>query len=188
MEDGRWVTLHSLITPFPYIIVPMTPLNVLTMIFTAPQHPAIMVMEPEEASPVEGAQRVLPIWIGPQEAMQVGAALEHIKMPRPFTHDLFLDALTNLDARVDHVVISDVSGQTYFAKLYLRQGSRLIELDARPTDAISLAIREGAPIYAEERVLDAASFPFILKEGADKELELKEFDRFIEGLDPEDLL
>ena len=158
------------------------------MIFSAPNHPAIMVLEPEEASPVEGAERILPIWIGPQEAMQIGSALEHIKMPRPLTHDLFLDALTNLDARVDHVLINDVSGQTYYAKLYLRQGSRLIELDARPTDAIALAIREDAPIYTAEAVFDAASYPFILREGADKELELKEFDSFIENLDPEDLL
>ena len=137
---------------------------------------------------MEGAQRILPIWIGPQEAMQVGAALEHIKMPRPLTHDLFLDALTNLDARVDHVVINDISGQTYFAKMYLRQGSRLMELDARPTDAISLAIREGSPIYVSEEVLNRASFPYILKEGADKETMLSEFDSFIENLSPDDLL
>ena len=166
----------------------MVPIHVLTMIFTAPDHPAIMVLEPEEDSPIGGVERILPIWIGPQEAMQVGTALEHIKMPRPLTHDLFLDALTNLDTRVDHVLISGVSGKTYFAKLYLRQGARLIELDARPTDAISLAIREGSPMYVDDEVLATASYPFILKEGADKEMELKEFDSFIENLKPEDLL
>ena len=166
----------------------MIEVHVLTMVFTSPEHPAIMVLEPDEEPVLQGVQRILPIWIGPQEAMQIGTALERIKMPRPVTHDLFLDALTNLDARVDHVLINGVSGKTYFAKLYLKQGPRLIELDARPTDAIALAIREGAPIYADEDVLASASYPFILKEGADKELELKEFDNFIENLKPEDLL
>lgn len=166
----------------------MIPVHVLTMIFTTPDQPAILVLEPEEPAPLPGKQRVLPVWIGAQEAMQLGVAIEHIKPPRPLTHDLFLDALTNLDARIDHVLINEVAGQTYFAKLYLRQGGRLVELDARPTDAIALALREGAPVYVDETVLSRASFPFILKDGADKELELKEFDSFIETLNPEDLL
>lgn len=165
----------------------MIPLHVLTMIFTQPDQPAIMVLEPDEPA-IAGKQRIVPIWIGAQEAMQLGVALEQVKPPRPLTHDLFIDALTNLDARVDHVVVNDVAGQTFFSKMYLRQGGRLIELDARPTDAIALAIRQGAPFYIDEDVLVRASYPFILKEGADKETELKEFDSFIENLNPEDLL
>lgn len=165
----------------------MTPLHVLTMVFTQPDQPAILVLEPDEPA-IAGKQRIVPIWIGSQEAMQLGVALEQVKPPRPLTHDLFIDALTNLDARVDHVVINDVAGQTFFSKMYLRQGGRLIELDARPTDAIALAIRQGAPFYIEDEVLARASYPFILKEGADKETELAEFDSFIESLNPEDLL
>lgn len=165
----------------------MIPLRVLTMIFTQPEHPAILVLEPDEPS-VAGKQRIVPIWIGAQEAMQLGVALEQMKPPRPLTHDLFIDAITNLDARIDHVLVNDVVGQTFFSKMYLRQGGRLIELDSRPTDAIALAIREGAPFYIDEAVLARASFPFILKEGADKETELKEFDSFVENLRPEDLL
>ncbi len=157
------------------------------MIFTQPDHPAVLVLEPDEPA-IAGKQRIVPIWIGSQEAMQIGVALERIKPPRPLTHDLFLDALTNLDARVDHAYINDVAGQTFFSKLYLRQGGRLIELDARPTDAIALAIREGAPFYIDEETLAKASFPFILKEGADKEVEFQEFDSFIATLNPEDLL
>lgn len=162
-------------------------MQVLTMVFTQPEQPAILVLEPDEPA-IAGKQRIVPIWIGSQEAMQLGVALEQIKPPRPLTHDLFLDALTNLDARIDHVLINAVAGQTFFSKLYLRQGGRLIELDARPTDAIALAVREGAPFYMDEAVLAQASYPFILKEGADKETELKEFDSFIEDLNPEDLL
>lgn len=165
----------------------MIPLSVLTMVFTQPDQPAILVLEPEEPA-IAGKQRIVPIWIGAQEAMQLGVALEQVKPPRPLTHDLFIDALTNLDARVDHVLINDVAGQTFFSKMYLRQGGRLIELDARPTDAIALAVRQGAPFYIAEPVLAKASYPFILREGADKETELKEFDSFIEELSPEDLL
>ena len=165
----------------------MIELQILTMVFTQPEQPAILVLEPNEPI-VDGKQRIVPIWIGSQEAMQLGVALEHIKTPRPLTHDLFIDALTNLDARIDHVLINDVAGGTFFSKLYVRQGGRLIELDARPTDSIALAVREGAPFYIEEDVLRKASFPFILKEGADKETELAEFDSFIESLSPDDLL
>lgn len=118
--------------------------------------------------------------------MQLAVAIEHAKLPRPMTHDLFLDALTNLDTCVDHVVITDVKGQTFFAKLVLRQGGRLIELDARPTDAISLALREDAPFMIEDDVLAASSFPYIFKDEKLKESQLEEFHSFIKDLNPED--
>lgn len=105
----------------------------------------------------------MPIWIGPTEAAQIGMALEHVKFARPMTHDLMLDALTNLDARVDSVVIYGSKGQMFFAHLVLSQGGRLITLDARPSDAIALALRQDAPLYIEETVLDASSFPFLFK-------------------------
>ena len=70
------------------------------------------------------------------EATQMGIALEKARFSRPMTHDLFLDALTNLDAQIDHVVINDVQGATFFARLTLRQHDRLIDLDARPSDAL----------------------------------------------------
>lgn len=165
----------------------MIELQILTMVFTHADQPAILVLEPDE--PVfDGKQRVIPVWIGAQEAIQLGVALEQVKTPRPLTHDLFIDALTNLDARIDHVLIDKVVGETFYSKLYIRQGGRLIELDARPTDSIALAVREGAPFYIDEDVLRKASFPFILKEGADKDAELAEFDSFVESLNPEDLL
>ncbi len=161
------------------------PLRVLTLIFTGPANPAVLVLEPIEELK-DGCSRVLPIWIGVPEAMQLGAALEHAKAPRPMTHDLFLDALTNLDACVDHVLIDDAQGETYFAKLVLRQGGRLISLDARPTDALSLAIREDAPFMTTEEVLAKASFPYIFKEPRDTAAELEEFRTFVSSLTPED--
>ncbi len=155
------------------------------MIFTGPGNPAVLVLEPIEV-PFEHKSRILPIWIGAQEAMQLGVSIEHAKLPRPMTHDLFLDALTNLDACVDHVVINDVKGTTFFSKLVLRQGGRLIELDARPTDSLSLALREDAPFMVDERVLDEASYPYLFKDEHAREAELAEFRTFIDEITPED--
>lgn len=165
----------------------MTPLRILTLIVTGPQNPSVLVLEPiEEAK--DGVSRIVPIWIGINETMQLAVAIEHAKLPRPMTHDLFLDAITNLDACVDHVVITEVKGQTFFAKLYLRQGGRLIELDARPTDALALALREDAPFMIEDDVLAAASYPYIFKDERNKEQELEEFRSFIQNLNPEDFV
>lgn len=163
----------------------IVPLRILTLIFTGPMNPAILVLEPIEELK-GGCSRVLPIWIGTVEAMQLGAAIEHARTPRPMTHDLFLDALTNLDACVDHVLIDDVKSETYFAKLVLRQGGRLISLDARPTDALSLALREDAPFMTTEEVLAKASFPYLFKEPKDRDAELEEFRSFVSSLSPED--
>lgn len=157
------------------------------MIFIGPDQPAVLVLEPDEPS-VAGKSRILPILIGSHEAMLIGTAIEGAKLPRPLTHDLFLDAITNLDARVDHAVIYNVKGSTFYAHLYLRQGGRIIELEARPTDAIALAIREGAPFYVAEDVLSSMSFPYIFKEPANRERVLEQFDSFIQNLNPEDLL
>lgn len=163
----------------------MVPLRILTLIVTEPRHPSVLVLEPVEDSP-EGKSRILPIWIGTQEATQLGIALEHVRLPRPTTHDLFLDAVTNLDARVDHVLINDAKGPTFFAKLCLRQAGRLIELDARPTDALALAIRQEAPFYVDEDVLERASFPYLFRQRPDDEQAMREFRDFLENLAPED--
>ena len=163
----------------------LVPLRILTLIFTGPMNPAILVLEPIEEMK-EGCSRVLPIWIGTAEAMQLGTAIEHAKTPRPMTHDLFLHAITNLDACVDHVLIDDIKGETYFAKLVLRQGGRMISLDARPTDALSLALREDSPFMTTEEVLAKASFPYLFNEPKNRDEELEEFDSFVSSLSPED--
>jgi hypothetical protein len=164
----------------------MVPLKVLTLVFTGPVRPSVLVLEPVEETPTPGKSRIIPIWIGANEAVQLGAAIEHIKMPRPMTHDLFLDAITNLDARIDHVLINEVEGETFYSQLFLRQNGRLISLDARPTDALSLAIRENAPFMISDDVLNKASFPYIYNNEANHEVELKNFHQFIETLSPED--
>ncbi|MCD8315849.1 MAG: bifunctional nuclease family protein [Eggerthellaceae bacterium] len=112
--------------------------------------------------------------------------MEQVRLPRPMTHDLFLDALTNLDTIVDHVLISGMKGPTFYAKLVLRQGDRLIELDARPTDALSLAIRQEAPFFIDEDLLEQASYPYLFKEKRDDEELLQEFRVFLDDVVPDD--
>ena len=162
----------------------MVPLKVLTLVVAGQNQPSVLVLQPVEETPA-GKARIVPIWIGPTEAAQIGMALEHVKFARPMTHDLMLDALTNLDARVDSMVIYGSKGQMFFAHLVLSQGGRLITLDARPSDAIALAIREDAPIYIDEKTLDKGSYPYIIREDA-SESEIEEFHSFLENISPED--
>ncbi len=163
----------------------MVPLHVLTLIVVGANQPSILVLEPLEELH-EGKSRIVPIWIWANEAVHLGMAIDQGNMPRPMTHDLLLDALTCLDACVDHVIITDVKGLTFFAQLILHQGDRLIALDARPTDAISLAIRQSAPFYINEDVLDRASFPYLFKQDKEAEVELEEFRTFIDQITPDD--
>ncbi len=167
----------------------MIPIQILSLIVTSPPGPSVIVLQPVEDCVAEGKSRIVPIWIGNADAVQLSFALNKAKLARPTTHDLFLDAITNLDACVDHVIISDVKGSMFFAQLTLRQHGRLVSLDARPSDALALAARKHAPLYIEEPVLEHASFPYLKKPAADKasvEKELEEFHSFITNLAPDD--
>ena len=166
----------------------MVPLNVLTLIASDSRSPSILVLEPVEERAAPGKSRVVPIYLGVVEAMSLGVALEHLKFSRPSTHDLMLDIFTNVDATVDHVLINDVKGSTFYARLTLAQHGRLIDLDARPSDAISLAVRQGAPIYIEEDVLERASFPCLFREPLSEEQAVNDFKEFLENVMPEDFL
>ena len=163
----------------------MVPVKVLTLIVAGANQPSALVLQPIEETPPDKA-RIVPIWIGPPEAAQVGMALEAVKFARPLTHDLFLDAITNLDARIDSTVIYRVKKQMFFAHLVLSQGGRLITLDARPSDAIALALRQGAPLYIDEDVLNQASFPYLFRGEKQTEEELAEFKTFLDHISPED--
>lgn len=166
----------------------MVPAEVKTLVFAAAPAPSVVVLQPKEDPAAEGKFRVVPIWVGTQEAAQISMALNNAKFSRPVTHDLFLDAVTNLDACVDHVSISGFKGNVFFSKLVLRQHGRLIELDARPSDSLSLAIRQNANIFIDEDTLEKASFPYIIRKTpqVSEEQTLEEFHEFIKGLTPED--
>lgn len=158
-----------------------------TLIISQAVSPSVLVLRPYSETPVQDTCKVLPIWIGLTEATQMGLAIEKIRLPRPVTHDVFLDALTNLNTYVDHILITGVKNDTFFVRLYLRHHGDLIDLDARPSDAINLAIRQNAPIYVKESVLDAQSFPYIIKKNhVIDENDIEQFHTFIKTIEPED--
>ena len=104
-----------------------------------------------------GRERYLPIWIGPWEASAIAMRLQGLTPERPLTHDLFANALEALDATIARVVISDLANETFHARLYVVRDGHEGEIDARPSDALALAVRVGAPIFAMPSVLDQAA-------------------------------
>jgi len=126
-------------------------------------------------------ERYLPIWIGSWEAQSIAMKLQGIEAERPLTHDLLASILDDLDVRVSRIVVSDLADETYRARIVLEQGDRSHEIDARPSDAIALAVRVAVPIFATEAVLDRAG---VMPE-ADEEEQLSVFRDFVNSLGPE---
>lgn len=101
--------------------------------------------------------RKLPIVIGPFEATSITLALDGQQPDRPMTHDLMRTMIERLDARIDRIVIDDLWGSTYYAKMYLTRGSEEFEIDSRPSDAIALAVRFEAPIFVADGILEQSN-------------------------------
>ena len=120
--------------------------------------------------------RYLPIWIGAWEASAIAMRLQGVTAERPLTHDLFVASIEQLGARIDRVVISDLADETYHARLYLVHDGTEVEVDARPSDALALAVRSEASIFAAEEVLEQAAL------GSDPDLD---DDEDAEGADAE---
>ena len=100
------------------------------------------------------SDRYLPIWIGPFEASAIAAEIYGIAAGRPQTHDLMESLIRDLGGTLDHIVISDLRDGTFYASMVVRQNGSVLNVDSRPSDAIALALRSGAPIYAESWILD----------------------------------
>src|SRR5688572_5623056 len=98
-------------------------------------------------------ERYLPIWIGPWEASAIAMKLQGLTPERPLTHDLFATALEELGVRISRVIIAALAEETFHARLLLEQDGRTVEIDARPSDALALAVRGGVRIFAAEAVL-----------------------------------
>ncbi len=101
----------------------------------------------------EKGRTVLPIWIGPFEASSIIMKLEKIEPPRPMTHDLFINFLNKNNIKITKVVINELKDNTYYAKIHYKKFFKSDVIDARPSDAISLAIRSSAPLYVSESVI-----------------------------------
>ncbi|HEU5012960.1 MAG TPA: bifunctional nuclease family protein [Roseiflexaceae bacterium] len=149
------------------------------------------------------SRRYLPIFIGPFEADAIAVALQGLEPQRPMTHDLLKSVFTELGSSIRQIVINDLRESTFFARIVVDQGSHTIEVDARPSDAIALAVRSDVPIFVEDHVFEQASTPYeeeeeeegaaLASESASEEPEtevsdegLSLFRDFINSLDKED--
>jgi bifunctional DNase/RNase len=128
-------------------------------------------------------QRVLPIWVGPVEANAIALQIENVSPPRPMSHDLFLRTLTALGGSLSRVVISDLRGSTYYAYLDIERSGERVLVDTRPSDALALALRAGAPVFVTPSVLDQARTLEVSSEQADQE----RLQRWLESLDPDEM-
>ena len=131
----------------------------------------------------KGGQRVLPIWVGVFEANAIALQLENQTTPRPMTHDLLKNVIQDMRGRIDRIVVSDLKENTFYALIYLIVSGERMAIDARPSDAIALALRTRAPIFAEESVIDHAKPADFSADTADSE----RLHKWLESLDPEDL-
>jgi bifunctional DNase/RNase len=147
-----------------------------------------LMLDPVSNSPIvvlkdDDEKFFLPIWVGIFEANAIALQLENITTPRPMTHDLLRNMIAELNARVLRIVINDLRDSTFFAQIRLAiGGERTLEVDARPSDAIALALRTEAPIYVAQSVLDQAQT--ITPDEADAE---EKSQKWFEELSPEDL-
>jgi len=150
-----------------------------------------LTIDPMTNSPIiilkdlEG-DKTLPIWIGLLEATAIASEMENIKFSRPMTHDLMKNLLDQLSTRVARVEICDLRDNTFYALVYLAAQDKEITMDARPSDAIALALRMQAPIFVDEEVIQKSKAVDL---GAKEEIssdEGKKWTEILEGLDPDD--
>lgn len=123
------------------------------------QHRVVVLRETD-------SKRYLPIWIGPFEADAIAMAIQGHEPQRPMTHDLLKSMITELDGQISQIFVNDIQDNTFFARIIVEQNGRTIEIDARPSDAIALAVRTEVPIFVAPQVLDQAGVFFDEEEQA----------------------
>jgi bifunctional DNase/RNase len=143
------------------------------MIDPSSNNPIVILRDPE-------SQVFLPIWIGLFEASAIQLGLESVSSPRPRTHDLLASIVRTLGSEVVKVVVADLRDQTFYAVIHVKRGGEELEIDARPSDAIALALRTGSPVFVARAVLEKAQ----VGGGQDEQERLK---KLLEEIDPEDL-
>jgi len=129
--------------------------------------------------------RFLPIWIGHNEAAAILMKLQGASTPRPLTHDLVTEILGQLDAQVVRIIVTELRENTFFAEITVQQDGAEIQIDSRPSDAIALALRADAPIYAADEVIEESAIEFEGEE-VDEEAIVTEFRSFLESVTPEE--
>ncbi|GAB6065858.1 bifunctional nuclease family protein [Aquifex pyrophilus] len=129
----------------------------------------------------EDENLILPIWIGAFEANGIAMRLQGVEPPRPMTYELLKRIITEMGGTVEKVVINDLKDSTYYAEIYINQGNNTLVIDSRPSDAINLALRFGAPIYVAEHVLEQSKLP-----EPEEDEEKKKLREWLENIRPED--
>ncbi len=129
--------------------------------------------------------KFLPIWIGHPEAAAILMRLQGASTPRPMTHDLFTEMLKELDARVTRIAVTELRDNTFYAMITLSVDGSEIEVDSRPSDAIALAVRADAPIFAADSVIEESAIEFEHEDVNEDEV-VEEFKRFLDEVKPED--
>jgi uncharacterized protein len=128
--------------------------------------------------------KFLPIWIGHAEAAAILMKLQGASTPRPMTHDLVADILEQLDAEVIRITVTELRENTFYASITVQQNGSEIEIDSRPSDAIAIAVRSEAPIFAAERVVEESAIEFEGEEVNEEEI-VDEFRRFLDDVSPD---
>jgi bifunctional DNase/RNase len=131
-----------------------------------------------------GGERVLPIWVGVFEANAIALQIESVQTPRPMTHDLLKSVIDELGGRLERIVVSELKDNTFYATLRLRTQAGPLVVDARPSDAIALALRSGARIFVEEAVIQGARS---LDEPANPDAGIRRVQKWLENLSDEEL-
>jgi hypothetical protein len=129
--------------------------------------------------------KFLPIWIGHPEAAAILMKLQGATTPRPMTHDLVTDMLSQLDAQVVRITVTELRDSTFYAQITVQQDGSEIEIDSRPSDAIALAIRAEAPIFVADRVIEESAIEFEGEE-VNEEENVSEFKQFLENVSPDE--
>jgi bifunctional DNase/RNase len=148
-----------------------------------------LMMDPSTNMPIVvlkdiASDTVMPIWVGIFEANAIALEIEKVSAPRPMTHDLARNLIRNLNARLERVVISELKDDTFYATLWLQQGNNPLVIDARPSDALALALRADCPIYVTEQVMQQAK---LSTSGQAEGPTAEQLRGWLEGLNDEDL-
>jgi bifunctional DNase/RNase len=144
----------------------------------------VILLKPILSEP--GTGKILPIWIGAQEATSIFIAIEGAHAPRPLAHDLMKNLLEEVAATVDKVEVTRIDEGTFYAEITLRTQGGVRLIDSRPSDAIALAARVDAPIWVDDDVLEEAGIEDELDHSAEEDEKLAEFKKFLDEVDPED--
>ncbi len=162
----------------------MVRMDISTVVVAGGPVPSLIILQ-ERKRQDEASASQLPIRIGRVEAAAIGSAAESSLHSRPMTHDLFASVIEQAGLRVSRIVITGVENTTFYAQIHFVSNQQRFSVDARPSDAIALALRCKAPIYVEESVLSAAAMPEFDKT-IKQEYELEQFHSFVSNLNPDD--